>query len=71
MKTLAIALILFGGAMLFWTGFAYFESIQRKMDSGPIVASARGPKTINRPLVAGTILLVAGVVLLLNVKKGE
>jgi uncharacterized membrane protein len=68
MKTLAIALIVLGVAMLIWTGFTYTKK-EKIIDAGPIQVSADRQKSVNWPPYAGGILVIGGAIIWAGLKK--
>ena len=62
-KTLGIILIVLGLAGIAWGGFTY-TTHDKILDLGPIHATEEKKHTIPLPPVAGTIAVIAGVVLL-------
>jgi uncharacterized membrane protein YidH (DUF202 family) len=67
-KTVGIILIVIGAAMLIWGGFSYTKK-EKVIDMGAIQISADKTETVNWPPYAGGIILVAGIVVLVTVKK--
>ena len=67
-KTIGIILIIIGAVMLVWTGFSFTRK-EKIVDIGPIEVSADKKEHVNWPPYVGGIVLVAGVVLLVTIKK--
>lgn len=67
-KTVGLILIIFGVAMLVWTGFSYTKK-EKIVDAGPIQISADKEKSVNWPPYVGGIVLVAGVFVFVASRK--
>jgi hypothetical protein len=68
MKPLAIILIVLGIAMLLFKGFSYSQE-KNVANIGPVEINTTEHKTVNWPIYAGGIALVAGIVLLVADRK--
>jgi len=67
-KMLALALIVAGGAALVYGGFSYTrETHQAKL--GSLELSIKDTETVNIPVWLGIGAMVAGVILLVGIKK--
>ena len=57
-----------GLAMLIWTGFSYTQR-EKVIDAGPVHVSADKQKTVTWPPYAGGILVVAGIIILVSIRR--
>jgi len=69
-RTLGIALIIVGAAMLIWTGFSYTKK-EKLIDAGPIHLSVDKKESVGWPPYIGAILLVGGIIIVLTGKKSR
>lgn len=67
-KTVGILLLAVGLAMLIWTGFSYTQR-EKVIDAGPVHVSADKQKTVTWPPYAGGILVVAGIIILVSIRR--
>ncbi|MEP6675866.1 MAG: hypothetical protein ABJA78_11945 [Ferruginibacter sp.] len=68
MKALGIILIAGGLLMLIFRGFSFTQE-KKVADIGPVEINKKEEKTIGWPVYAGGVAMLAGVILLMNVKK--
>lgn len=69
-KTIAIAMIVVGGAMMAYTGFT-FVTREKVVDVGPVqITKDKNHLVIWSPILGGVILF-AGLVVLFAEKKGK
>ena len=67
-RTIGIALIIIGAAMLIWTGFTNTKK-DKIVDAGPIQISADRQHSVNWPPYLGGMLLVGGIVIVITSKN--
>jgi hypothetical protein len=68
MKTLAIALIAIGAAMMVFTGFN-FVTREKVVDVGPVHVSKNKDNPVEWSPIAGVVILAAGIVVLVAARK--
>jgi uncharacterized membrane protein len=67
-KSIGIVLVVFGMALLTWTGFNYTKK-EKILDAGSIEISTQRQKTVSWPPYIGGIVLISGIVVLISVRK--
>jgi len=67
-KILGMIMIGLGLAGLAWGGFTY-TTTQKVLDVGPIHATRDQTHNVTMPPIAGTVLLIGGVIVLIASKK--
>lgn len=69
-KTIAIAMILLGGAMMVYTGFTYVTT-EKVVDIGPVEINKDKSHLVIWPPILGGVVLFAGLVILFTEKKSR
>ena len=68
MKTVGVILIVAGIVMLIFRSFTYTKE-QKVVDLGPLQISEKQKETINWPIYAGAVAVIAGIAVVLIDKK--
>lgn len=68
MRMLGIILIVVGIAMLLFRGFSYTQD-KKVVDAGPIQIDRKENKTVEWPMYAGVVAVVAGIAVFAMSKK--
>jgi len=70
MKLIGITLIIIGIVMLIFRSFSFTQE-KKIIDAGPIQVERKENKTVEWPMYAGGIAVIAGIGILLLGKKAE
>ena len=68
MRSFGFILIVIGIAMLIWRGVS-FTTEKKVVDLGPLEVNQKQKQSVNWPLYAGGLVLVAGVVMVVADRK--
>jgi hypothetical protein len=68
-KALGIMFVVFGSLMLIWGSFTYTKNVE-VVDAGDLHITTDQQETINWPPYVGGIILISGILVLINMKKG-